>query len=244
MKELTKIFNGSELNIEMINDIEFMINVSGVANKYGKKFSEFENRKSFKEYLSIVEKSLPLNTTLINKEIHNKTMIHNKILIEFARWLNVEFAVWCDDFIYSYLTEEKTKYISQLEEQCNIQNVKLEQKQFQLETSQKELLTAKRKIYASSKDGDRKRISRIIKDYAINATPKEMNEMLFEYGLCDRDELLIYDYVVKVPLENGRVARKQPYYTVEEVLKVCRAENVEYDADLKVQTNLFSEVEE
>ena len=125
MKELTKVFNGTPLQVEMLNDKEFMVNVSGIANKHGKKFSEFENRKSFKEYLKEVEKSLPLNSILIDKEIHNKTMIHSKILIEFARWLSPEFAVWCNEFIYDYLTSNKEAEIAQLKAEkklCKVEN--------------------------------------------------------------------------------------------------------------------------
>ena len=127
MKELIKVFDGVELKVEMIDEESFYVNVSGISNKYGKKFSEWKNSKGTKEYLSEVEKSLSLKVDLIDETIHNKTLIHNKILVAFARWISPKFSVWCDNTIYDILTGTYKSQIAQLKAEKRLCRVSLDE---------------------------------------------------------------------------------------------------------------------
>lgn len=50
-KELLKVFDNTVLPIEVINEKEFMINVSGITKKYGKNFTDWKNSKGINEYI-------------------------------------------------------------------------------------------------------------------------------------------------------------------------------------------------
>lgn len=44
-------------------------------------------------------------------------MIHNKLLVPFARFISVKFAVWCDDMIYDILIGNREDEIKRLKEE-------------------------------------------------------------------------------------------------------------------------------
>jgi len=114
MKELVKVFNEAVLPIEVINEKEFMIDVSGIAKSHGKNFTHWRKSKGVKEYLSALQKCNAVKRTLINTTIVGKTLIHNSLLIIFARWISPEFAIWCDNIIYEMLTASKEEEIKLL----------------------------------------------------------------------------------------------------------------------------------
>jgi hypothetical protein len=103
MKELTKVFDGNELRVDMINDKEFYIDVTGIARKYGKDITGWIRSKGTVEYMSELLTENPART-LIKTEARGSTKIHNKMLIPFARFISAKFAVWADNMIYDIIT--------------------------------------------------------------------------------------------------------------------------------------------
>ena len=106
-KEIVKVFQGEELKIREIDDDNFYVNILGVARSKGKRITDWSDSKRFKEYLSAREKSLGFKDSLIISEIEGKYEIHNSLLINFAMWLNPEFAVFAEDMIFDLLTGKK-----------------------------------------------------------------------------------------------------------------------------------------
>ena len=105
MRELTQVFNDTLLNVESINEKEFMIDVSGIAKSHGKNITNWKESKRMKETLTKLEELGFSNSTLIKTEHGSGTMIHSKLLINFARFISVDFEMWCDEFILNYLTK-------------------------------------------------------------------------------------------------------------------------------------------
>ena len=121
MQELTKVFNGEPLRIEMIDEdkMEFWVDISGVALKNKKKISDYTKRDSFKNRLRVREKSQ--SEVLLN--IGQTVKIHSCMLINFATWVNDEFGVWCEDFIFDYLIQKRQDAINGLStKQLEIEN--------------------------------------------------------------------------------------------------------------------------
>ena len=114
MKELTQVFNGTLLKVEAINDKEFMVDVSGIAKAYGKSIAKWKDTDRFKELAKIRKSTFKGNLTETRQGNGGYTKIHNSMLVSFARFISAEFEVWCDDFIYDYLTADKDAEIKKL----------------------------------------------------------------------------------------------------------------------------------
>jgi hypothetical protein len=135
-KELTKVFHGEPLSIEMINEEEFYVNVSGIATSYGARITDWsesrrvllrraileewidkeEAKKMSREELMVLkdkvdENPLMRDQRLVKPEIFGKYMIHRSLIISFARFLDIEFEIWCDNMIYDLLVGRKNLVI-------------------------------------------------------------------------------------------------------------------------------------
>ena len=119
MNELTKMFDNEVLAIEIINEKEFYIDVSGVSKKYNKQFTKWSSSERVKETLK--KRKFSVSEPILN--IGHSQKIHNSLLISFARNISVDFEIWCDDMIYELLTNAKDKEIERLKAEkklCNI----------------------------------------------------------------------------------------------------------------------------
>ncbi len=79
---------------------EAWINATEAAAKYGKNPSEWLRLPSTVEYLGAIERKYGKIPYLKTKRgSGGGTWISPKLAVNFARWLDVDFAVWCDDQI-------------------------------------------------------------------------------------------------------------------------------------------------
>ena len=84
------------------------INATHIAKAHGKRLDVWLKTDETQDYLSSIGKYL--NTTkrwdLIQARRGNNggTWLHPKLAVVFARWLNVDFAVWCDMHITEVLS--------------------------------------------------------------------------------------------------------------------------------------------
>lgn len=117
MNELIKVFDNAVLPIQVINEKEFMIDVSGIANSHGKRFKEWKDSARVSALLKIREKSSNLKQSELILISGNSQKVHNTMLISFARFISAEFEIWCDDTIYEILTESKDREIKRLREE-------------------------------------------------------------------------------------------------------------------------------
>lgn len=129
------------------------LNATQIAKGFGKKPNDWLRLESTKDYLIALEKSLNSvagkSVTVENQLVITKqggladeqgTWIHPKLATVFARWLNAEFAVWCDIKIEELLNNGTVsmKPLSQLEilAQSVIALVEMDKRQTALELAQ------------------------------------------------------------------------------------------------------------
>lgn len=80
-------------------------NATEVAERFGRNPHEWLRLPATKEYLSALERkygNIPYFKT--RRGQNGGTWLHPKLGVTFARWLDVNFGVWCDDQIYQILT--------------------------------------------------------------------------------------------------------------------------------------------
>lgn len=98
-------YQNSPIQFEVI-DGQVMANATNMADAFGKKMDGYLRLKSTKEYVSALE-SRNANLRIIKiqqgKGKVQGTWINEKLVIDFARWLSADFAVWCDEKIADLL---------------------------------------------------------------------------------------------------------------------------------------------
>jgi hypothetical protein len=98
---LTKVFDDKNIYFDTINN-SLYLNASKTAKEFNKDLSNWRRSKetiayirSLSRYVKITERDLMVvKQGGIPEE--QGTWIHQKLVILFARWIDVDFAVWCD----------------------------------------------------------------------------------------------------------------------------------------------------
>lgn len=93
------------------------INATQASRKFGKVPNEWLRLESTKEYIEKLSQRLSLTNTgksritLVSTRKGNTntsgTWIHPKLAIKFARWLSIDFEIWCDEQIEAILKNSK-----------------------------------------------------------------------------------------------------------------------------------------
>ena len=192
MKELTKIFNGVVIPVEIIDDENIWFDVSEINNANGRRINEWKNSKRVKDILKLHEKSCKLNRSLIDTEVSGKNFIHRKMFVSYARFISVEFEVRADEIIMDILSGNKHLHISE------VSSLKE-----QLQISQKQTKEAKRKTHAYPRNNGFETVTRIIEDHEANITPHDFNEELVKRGIVESFEVPKTYY--KAPMMSGVV---------------------------------------
>lgn len=140
-------WNGSKISFELSRN-GTMINATEMAKAFGKRPAKWLELPSTKEFINAICDIRKLDITQLIKSYKGNstkfaqgTWLHEDLAIEFARWLNPVFSIWCNDKIkeilvngYSVLgnSREDFKRVYQ-----DIQNrlSQLEQENFQLKQS-------------------------------------------------------------------------------------------------------------
>jgi len=125
--ELVKTFHGITIPIEIIDEENMYFTVSGIAKRYGKNITEWQNSKRMKETLRLLEKTNSQYPLILTKD-RSGTQIHKKLFVNFARFISVEFELKADEIITEILLDGK-----------HLCEKEREQYQYQIETAQKEI---------------------------------------------------------------------------------------------------------
>lgn len=80
------------------NDVGW-INATEVANQYGKRPNDWLASTETQEYISKLNTRISGNLIETKKGKNGGTWLHPKLAIMFARWLSVDFSIWCDEQI-------------------------------------------------------------------------------------------------------------------------------------------------
>lgn len=90
------------------------INATVVAERFGKKPAHWLELESTKEYIQRLSQRVASNVgktdiTLVKTRRGNSetsgTWLHPKLAVKFARWLSVDFEIWCDEQIDQLIRE-------------------------------------------------------------------------------------------------------------------------------------------
>lgn len=98
-------YNGSPISFQKGDSV--MVNATEMAKSFGKSPKDFlktEQTKRFIAALSEVKKILSSDLVRVIYGDNGGTWMHEDVAIEFARWLNPTFAIWCNDRIKELLT--------------------------------------------------------------------------------------------------------------------------------------------
>lgn len=116
MNELTvREYLGNRIEFKMIEGHVYA-NANQMAYGFGgsKKLADWKRSENTKRYIEALEKHMENSHMLIKSEKSNVeygggTWIHEKLILNFARYLNVEFELWCDEQIETLLREGKVE---------------------------------------------------------------------------------------------------------------------------------------
>lgn len=93
MSNIVKTFDGTEVTFNE----EGWLNATKLAEKYGKQINNFKLSTETVAYCEALSKSLDSNDLISTRRGNSGgTWLHPKLAVFFARWLNADFAVWCD----------------------------------------------------------------------------------------------------------------------------------------------------
>ena len=89
------------------------INATDVAKRFGKKPAEWLRLPDAAKYMDALARHLNVGEShlliVTTKGRSGGTWLHPKLAVSFARWLDVDFAVWCDLHIDALLRGELTE---------------------------------------------------------------------------------------------------------------------------------------
>ena len=114
---IVKEYLGNSIQFKMVEEHVYA-NANKMAEAFGgsPKLRDWKASANTKRYISALEKSLEKfsQTQLIivkqgGKADEQGTWIHEKLILNFARYLNVEFELWCDEQIATLLREGKVE---------------------------------------------------------------------------------------------------------------------------------------
>ena len=115
-KIITKLFQNKEIFFENDLNEKLYLNATKTARSFNKDVNVWKRSKETNEYIASLTALQNLQSGDLIKVVvggNNKnnqgTWIHKKLIILFARWLNSDFAVWCDLQIEEILSSKNSK---------------------------------------------------------------------------------------------------------------------------------------
>ncbi len=136
-KVLTKIYEHEGKSIELLFSETVYFNATVAAKAFGKRTNDWLRLKETTDYIEalirsqkcyvagiVVSEQNQLVRIVNGGEPKNQgTWLHQKLIVPFARWLNPDFAVWCDEIIFSMLSgkqkEDKSFDVKDIDQHIN-----------------------------------------------------------------------------------------------------------------------------
>lgn len=109
MSLIIKEYMGNNIQFE-VRDREVYANATEMCKAFGKTPKDWLRTENTKEYIKELESVRQISLTDIKQGgVDQGTWIHEKLILDLARWLNVKFRVWCDEQIATLLREGQVK---------------------------------------------------------------------------------------------------------------------------------------
>ena len=199
--KIMKVFRGEALSVEMIGENDFIVDISGIIAKHNietgenKRLSKWEETDGFKNYLR--QRGISPSEGVLKSG--NSVKIHNKLLINFAMWLSVDFCIFAEDLIYDLLTGKK-----QLELENQTKSlVAIEQKYSKQISDLKEKVNRRTQHKLITYQDNTMSLRKVVSDRFVEYDIKEKDLWKF---LCDHSDRILEDRSIrtskKVLLDN------------------------------------------
>ena len=112
MKELTKVFKGVSIPVEIIDEQNMYFDITGIASKYGKNITKWKSSKRILELTEELKKGnsyANFKFIKITKQFgkNETTQIHRSLFMNFARFISIDFEIEADKILYDILTGNK-----------------------------------------------------------------------------------------------------------------------------------------
>ena len=104
---IVKEYMGNAIEFKMVDGMVYA-NANAMAKGFGgsSKIADWKRSVNTKRYLEAMENSHRVeNPILSNDGVDAGTWIHEKLVLHFARYCNVEFEIWCDEQITTLIRE-------------------------------------------------------------------------------------------------------------------------------------------
>lgn len=123
---IIKDYMGSNIEFKVVEGHVYA-NATSMCKTFEKQPSDWLKIKSTQEYIDELNRSEDFPNGLVKvvqggKANEQGTWIHEKLILDLARWLNVKFRVWCDEQIATLLREGNVS----IKKVTDIQNKRLE----------------------------------------------------------------------------------------------------------------------
>lgn len=152
-------YNGTKITFATSESGNVMVNATEMAKPFSKKPTDWIKNQFAKEYLFNLSEVRKINSTDLLNVTHGNnggTWMHEDVALEFARWLNPRFAIWCNDRIKELAKHGFTATPAALEQMMNNPDfiigmaTKLKEERRQKELAQNQLYFANKTIHSQA----------------------------------------------------------------------------------------------
>lgn len=110
---ITRNYLGNNIQFKMV-DGHVYANATSMCKAFGKEVKNWTRLDQTQELVDELKRSSDVSHDLIvikqgGKATEQGTWIHEKLVLDLARWLNVKFRVWCDEQIVTLLRDGKVE---------------------------------------------------------------------------------------------------------------------------------------
>lgn len=110
---IVKEYLGNNIEFKMVDGCVYA-NATSMCKAFGKLPKDWLKTEQTQEYISELERKEKSPNGLVEivqggRASEQGTWIHEKLILDLARWLNVKFRVWCDEQIATLLREGKVE---------------------------------------------------------------------------------------------------------------------------------------
>ena len=106
-KLITKTYTHNGQSIDMLFTETAFFNATVAAKAFGKEPHDWLRSRDCKSYLEALREIHGLEQNQLVRSLNGGeapgTWLHSKLAVPYARWLNANFAVWCDEIIFNLL---------------------------------------------------------------------------------------------------------------------------------------------
>ena len=196
-------FNNIEIPFNLSSGPDnIMVEVTKMAKAYGKSIYEWKRLPSTQKFLNdlMIEQGFSRLEDLIYSEksgVDGKrgggcTWMHVLVLIEFARWLDSKFAIWCNKIIFEVIKQRYQVELNQKDATINNQNLLISQLQQDNQNLQDQISYYKPQLdyynLVLQNPEPLYSTNQIIKQLGIKISNRDLIKKMLDNGLVYRDK--------------------------------------------------------